>query len=60
MIISYLLLSIMLVITGIHVGIYILAKYLYDNSKINSDLYLDIITNSEFLLKLFKHFIKNE
>lgn len=60
MIVLYLLLSIMLVITGIHIGIDILAKYLYDNSKINSDLYLDIITNPEFLLKLFKHFIKNE
>lgn len=60
MIVLYLLSSIMLVITGIQIGICILAKYLYDNSKINSDLYLDIITNSEFLLKLFNHFIKNE
>lgn len=58
--IIFLLLSIMLVISGIRIGIDIFAKYLYDNSKIDESLYLIIVTSPDFMLELFKHFIKKK
>lgn len=56
-----LLINIMLVISGMRIGIDIFAKYLYDKSKIDENLYSFVFANPEFILELFKHFInKNE
>lgn len=53
-----LFLSILLVIMGIRIGVDIFAKYLYDNSKIDQDLYLNAVIKPDFLLEIFKHSIR--